>query len=231
MSRSILVVAAHPDDEVLGCGGTMVRHITNGDKVHVLIMAEGLTSRDNIREREKWAADLSELSRAAHEANEYLGVIELTLYDFPDNRMDNVDLLDIVKVVEAAVDKYQPEIVYTHHSGDVNIDHEIVNRAVITACRPVPGCPVKTILFFEVPSSTEWQAKGNQSSFIPNWFVDVGVSLDMKLKALEIYHCEMRPWPHTRSLQAVEHLARWRGSTVGVDAAEAFVLGRMLTHL
>lgn len=224
----ILIIAAHPDDEVLGCGGTIAKHVQNGDEVHVLILAEGVTSRDEVRERESRAGELSQLAQAAQGAGRILGVQSVELHDFPDNRMDAVDLLDVVKVVETAIDKYKPDMVYTHHAGDVNNDHRIVHQAVVTACRPFPGQCVTTLLFFEIPSSTEWQIAGVAPPFLPNYFVDISDCLDKKLKALKAYESEMRPWPHPRSLQAVEHLARWRGSMVGVEAAEGFVLGRKL---
>ncbi|WP_424096598.1 PIG-L deacetylase family protein [Moorena producens] len=225
---NILVVAAHPDDEVLGCGGTIAKHAHSGDVVNVLILAEGATSRNQARSREICQNELSELAKAAQTASRILGVSSVRLHDFPDNRMDGVDLLDIVKVVESAIDDFLPEIVYTHHVGDVNIDHKLIHRAVVTACRPVPQHPVHTLLFFEIPSSSEWQPPGSAPIFAPNWFVDVTETLNLKLKALEAYQSEMRPWPHPRSLQAVEHLARWRGASVGVEAAEAFIVGRQV---
>jgi LmbE family N-acetylglucosaminyl deacetylase len=227
-TMQILVIAAHPDDEVLGCGGTIVKHVQNGDEVHVVILAEGVTSRDKVRERESRVGELSQLARAAHEAGRILGVQSVELHDFPDNRMDSVDLLDVVKVVEMAIDKYKPDMVYTHHAGDVNIDHRIVHQAVVTACRPLPGQCVKTLISFEVLSSSEWQTPGSAPAFVPNYFVDISNCLDKKLKALEAYESEIRFWPHPRSLAAVEHLARWRGATAGVEAAEGFVLGRKL---
>ncbi len=223
---NILVVAAHPDDEVLGCGGAIARHVENGDQVHVLILAEGLTSRDDIRKRKRRQTELSELAQSAKQANMLLGVKSLVLRSFPDNRMDSLDLLDIVKVIENIITEYQAQIVYTHHSGDVNIDHQIAHKAVVTACRPFPGQSIRRLLFFEVPSSTEWQATGLASSFCPNWYVDVSDTLENKLRALRLYSSEMRAWPHSRSLEAVEHLARWRGACIGVQAAEAFILGR-----
>ncbi len=226
---NVLIISAHPDDEVLGCGGTIAKHVQNGDEVHVLILAEGVTSRDEVRERERRAGELSQLAQAAHEAGRILEVQSVELHDFPDNRMDAVDLLDVVKVVETAIDKYKPDMVYTHHAGDVNIDHRIVHQAVVTACRPLPGQCVKTLLFFEVPSSTEWQIPGSAPAFLPNYFVDISDCLDKKFQALKAYESEMRPWPHPRSLTAVEHLARWRGSMVGVEAAEGFMLGRKLS--
>ncbi|NEO50824.1 PIG-L deacetylase family protein [Moorena sp. SIO3I6] len=225
---NVLVVAAHPDDEVLGCGATIAKHGKQGDVVHSLILAEGATSRASNRDRSQWKSQLSALAVAAHKASEILGAASVTLDNFADNRMDGCELLDVIKVVEQAIDQYQPEVVYTHHSGDVNIDHRRIHEAVITACRPVPGHPVKSLLFFEIPSSTEWQPPGSAPIFAPNWFVDVTETLNLKLKALEAYQSEMRPWPHPRSLQAVEHLARWRGASVGVEAAEAFIVGRQL---
>ncbi len=225
---NVLIIAAHPDDEVLGCGGTIAKHILNGDEVHVVILAEGVTSRDKVRERESRVGELSQLAQAAQGAGRILGVHSVELHGFPDNRMDSVDLLDVVKVVETAIDRYKPDMVYTHHAGDVNIDHRIVHQAVVTACRPLPGQCVKTLLFFEVLSSSEWQTPGSAPAFLPNYFVDISNCLDKKLQALEAYESEMRPWPHPRSLEAVGNLARWHGATVGVEAAEGFVLGRKL---
>lgn len=229
MSRKVLVIAAHPDDEILGCGGTIARHTREGDEVHVLIMAEGITSRDSERNREAREEELSALRRAAREANQAIGVEQLTLDAFPDNRMDTVSRLDVTKRVERAIVGVQPEVVYTHHCGDVNIDHRRIHDAVVTSCRPMPGATeVRELMFFEVASSTEWQPPGSAAPFVPNWFVEISDHLKTKLDALRIYESEMRPWPHARSIEAVTHQARWRGATIGVGAAEAFVLGRRL---
>ncbi|MGY4532420.1 LmbE family N-acetylglucosaminyl deacetylase [Pseudomonas sp. TE3786] len=221
--QTVLVIAAHPDDEVLGCGGTIAWHAARGDQVHVAIMAQGLFSRGTPAEAEQAA-----LRTACENANAILGVTSLECFDLPDNRLDSLDLLDIVQKVEALVQRHQPGVVYGHWSGDVNIDHRLLHEAVVTACRPQPGHPVHTLLFFEVASSTEWQIPHSAPAFLPNWFNDISLTLDAKLRALEAYAMEMRAWPHPRSVRAVEHLARWRGATVGVDAAEAFVLGRRL---
>jgi len=225
---NVLVVAAHPDDEVLGCGGAIAKHIEQGDKVHVAILAEGLTSREDIRNRAANTKKLVELEYAAQRAHDILGTTTLELFDFPDNRMDAVDRIEVTKKVEVLVDKYQPQIVYTHHTGDVNIDHRIIHEAVVTACRPQPGHCVKTLLFFEVASSTEWQTPVSNIPFTPNWFVDISETLDKKLEALEAYAGEMRDWPHSRSIKALKHLAKWRGASNGVESCEAFSLGRRL---
>jgi len=226
--RRILVLSAHPDDEVLGCGAALARHARLGDEVHVVILAEGATSRDDRRDREERGEELTQLEAAARRAGAILGASSVTLCGLPDNRLDSLDLLDVVKVVEQQVELRRPEVVYTHHAGDLNIDHRIVHQATVTACRPQPGHPVRTLLFFEVPSSTEWQPPGAAPCFAPDWFVDATATLEVKLLALDAYRSEMRPWPHPRSVQGVEHLARWRGCSVGMAAAEAFVTGRHL---
>lgn len=227
MNNSVLVVAAHPDDEVLGCGGAIVRHVRSGDHVAVLILAEGYTSRiagrvSTNHDQEKVQA----LAAATRRACAILGVTEVALHGFPDNRMDGVELLEVVKVIEAHLSRLQPAVVYTHHGGDVNVDHRVAYQAVVTACRPQPAHAVKTLLTFETPSSTEWQPPFPGTAFTPNWFVDVSSTLPAKLEALAEYEAELRDWPHPRSIQAVEYLARWRGAMAGLEAAEAFALAR-----
>ena len=225
---SVLVVAAHPDDEVLGCGGTIARHADASDQVQVLIVAEGATSRQQHRSRLKSCDELSALAKAARKAGSILGAAGVDLLDFPDNRLDSLDRLDLIKRIEECIDRHQPQVVYVHHAGDVNVDHRRLHEAVVTACRPIPGHPVRRLLSFEVSSSTEWQPPGSSSAFQPNWFVDISDHWQRKREALKAYASEMRPWPHARSLEAVEHLARWRGAQVGVEAAEAFCLLRQL---
>lgn len=224
-TKKIAVIAAHPDDEILGCGGTIARHIAAGDEVHVLIMAEGETSRLHARNRENVSEKLDALGEAARRAHAILGTSSLKMLPLPDNRLDSLDLLDVIKYVEDFVEYFSPEIVYTHFPNDLNIDHRVVSEAVQTACRPIPNACVKTILFFEVASSTEWKM-AEMAVFTPNYFVDISNFLDKKLAALHCYQSEMRDFPHARSLLALESLARWRGATVGHFAAEAFMLGR-----
>ena len=228
MADSVLVVAAHPDDEVLGCGGTIARHADEGDQVQVLIVAEGATSRLQKRDRLQADEELSTLAQCAQRAGSILGAAGVELLDLPDNRLDSLDRLDLIKRIEQQIDQHQPQVVYVHHAGDVNVDHRRLHEAVVTACRPTPGHSVKRLLSFEVASSTEWQPPGSASFFQPNWFVDISAQWQCKREALEAYASEMRPWPHARSLKAVEHLARWRGAQVGVEAAEAFCLLRQL---
>ena len=193
-----------------------------------MILAEGATSRDAVRNPGNRIDELSALAKAAHSSGDLLGVTSVRLLNFPDNRMDSVDRLDQIKIVEEQIELIKPETIVTHHPGDINIDHQITHQAVVTACRPQPGESVRRLLVFEVPSSTEWQPPNTYPVFQPNWFEDVSKTLERKIQALEIYTEEMRTWPHSRSLQAVEHLARWRGSSVGYEAAEAFMLLREL---
>jgi LmbE family N-acetylglucosaminyl deacetylase len=225
-SRNVLVVAAHPDDEVLGCGGTIARHADAGDRVWVLIVAEGATSRQSKRDRAELVDKLSTLAHAAQAACTILGAMGVELLDLPDNRLDSLDRLDLIKQIEERIDRHRPQVVYVHHAGDVNVDHRRLHEAVVTACRPTPGHAVKRLLSFEVASSTEWQPPGSGPAFHPNWFVDISSQWERKCLALEAYASEMRPWPHARSIQSLEHLARWRGAQVGVEAAEAFCLLR-----
>ncbi len=224
--RSILVLAAHPDDEVLGCGGTIAKLADEGATIHVVFLADGVFSREGDAGLQK--AERAGRRSAAQKACDILGAKSVCFGDFPDNRMDTIAMLDIVKPIEVLLATYHPDTVITHHAGDVNIDHRRTHEAVVTACRPQCGHSVKTMLCFEIPSSTEWQLPGSAPVFSPNWFVDISKTLERKLAALEAYAEELRPWPHPRSCRGVEHLAHWRGATVGVDAAEAFMLGRQI---
>ncbi len=226
MTNAVAVIAGHPDDEVLGCGGTVARMALEGRPVHILLMADGETSRDVGSGQAVDPKRLAARNAAALAACKILGCASVELLGLPDNRLDGVELLDVVKHIEAFVQRYRPSTVLTHHAGDVNIDHRVVHDAVIAACRPQPLHPIKELLFFEVPSSTEWRPPGSGRAFTPNWFVDISSTLAKKLEALQVYKDELRVFPHPRSLKAIEALAQWRGATVGVEAAEAFFLAR-----
>lgn len=217
--KNVLVVAAHSDDEALGCAGALAKHIANGDSVSVMFMTNGVASRGV-------ADDTSRLS-AAELAMKVLGVSVVRQFDFPDNAMDSVPLLDIIKAVESVVDEVKPNIIYTHHAGDLNIDHTITHRAVMTACRPMPESPVKSILAFEVLSSTEWQSY-QESAFVPNYFVDITDYMDKKIEIVKCYQEEMRDVPHSRSIEHVKALMHHRGYSVGYLAAEAFMTIRLI---
>ncbi len=226
MSNDIIaVIAAHPDDEVLGFGGTIARHAEAGDAVHVLILATGLAARADDGASGDTSEDaIEELRARARDAATILDVGDIAFADFPDNRMDSVALLDVVKRVESFLDGSGATIVYGHHEGDLNIDHQIAARAVLTACRPLPGARVRRLFAGEVLSSSEYAAPADR--FRPTTYVDISATLARKCDALRCYAGELRDWPHPRSVEAVEALARLRGSECGLEAAEAFALLR-----
>lgn len=226
MNQTTLIVAAHPDDEALGCGGTMARLAGEGVNVHVAFLADGVGARPMTDGEHDRA--LEQRREAGRRAASILGVAEPRFLDFPDNQLDTVPLLELAQSVETMISELVPDTVITHHGGDLNIDHRLVHDAVLTACRPQAGCPVRRIWCFEVASSTEWQSPGSAPAFCPNLFIDIGATLQLKLEALDAYEQEMRDWPHSRSTRAVEHLARWRGASVGHEAAEAFMSVREL---
>lgn len=225
--KQVLIVAAHPDDEVLGCGGTMARLAQEGCEVHIAILGEGITSRHAQRD-EADAKHLSSLHQRAHEAGAKVGAKDVVLFKLPDNRLDTVPLLDMVKLVEDLIQKVQPEVIYTHHAGDLNVDHGLVNRAVLTATRPLSGQSVREIYAFEVPSSTEWAFHQLQPEFRPNVFVDVSRTLEAKIAGLACYESETREFPHPRSPEALRAIAARWGSVAGCRAAEAFELVRSI---
>ena len=217
MSKIILVVAAHPDDEVLGCAGTIAKHVASGDIVHVIFMTNGVSSRNESNHDAAMDRKI-----AAQKSSDILGVKSIQYFDFPDNKMDEVPLLNIVKLIENVIHDLNPRVIYTHHIGDLNIDHQIVHRAVVTSCRPLPGFCVKEVYAFEVLSSTEWQTPGHMI-FSPNVFVDISKQIKIKQDALACYAKEMHKAPHGRSAENSIRLASLRGNSVGVNYAEAFV--------
>jgi LmbE family N-acetylglucosaminyl deacetylase len=222
MTNCVLVVAAHTDDEALGCGGTIARHVEEGDTVYAVFMADGVTSRKGAVEE-----DFRVRGSAAEKAKEILGIKETFFLGLPDNRLDTIPLIDIVQNLELIIDRLKPNIVYTHHHGDLNIDHRITHQAVMTASRPTPSKTVKAIYAFEVVSSTEW-ATPVGDPFIANHYIDVSNHFLIKINALKAYQSEMRESPHSRSIEHVAYLAYHRGRSVGVNAAEAFMTIRVI---
>jgi LmbE family N-acetylglucosaminyl deacetylase len=222
--KNVLIVAAHPDDELLGVGGTVCRLVNEGVCVRAVILAEGLTSRGDKR-ADTDQAELEELQKDARAAAKEVGYTSIDFCGFPDNRMDEVDLLDIIKVVSSFVEKYHPDTIFTHHHGDLNIDHQRTCEAVLTACRPVGDYCVKRIYAFETPSSTEWNYR-YQEPFCPNVFFDVTDTLEAKIRGMACYRTESAVYPHPRSPEALRALGQYRGTNVGVKMAEGFVLVR-----
>jgi len=222
--KKVLVVAAHPDDELLGLGGTIRKLVNEGIEAHAVIMAEGITSRSDTRSDADKNA-LVELQRDAKAASLEVGYSSIEFCGLPDNRMDEMDLLDIIKIVSKYVDKYQPDTIFTHHHGDLNIDHRLTCEAVLTACRPVGEYSVKRIYTFETPSSTEWNYNYSEP-FCPNVFFDVTDTLEAKVRGMACYRSESTVYPHPRSPEALRALGKYRGSNVGCELAEGFMLLR-----
>lgn len=222
-----LIVAAHPDDEVLGCGGTITRLAGQGEEVHIAILGEGSTSRAHSRSQAEQES-VHRLAQASDVAAGRMGAHRVVRFGLPDNRFDTVALLDVVKLVEGLIVECSPSAVITQHGGDLNVDHRVTFRAVLAATRPLPGHVVKEVLAFEVGSSTEWSFQQFAPVFRPSVFVDITETLNRKVAALLAYEDEVRAFPHPRSPEAVRAAAARWGATAGVLAAEAFELIRMV---
>jgi LmbE family N-acetylglucosaminyl deacetylase len=219
----VLVVAAHPDDEVLGSGGTLIKHVKCGDEVFCLILGEGIMSRLGAEKKE-----IDKLRSASQKAGRIIGFRKSYFADFPDNSFDTISLLKITQKVEKYFRQIKPNIVYTHHGNDLNIDHQLTFQAVLTASRPCNIDYPKEIYAFETPSSTEWQVK-NGSMFSPNVYINIEDTINKKVTAFEEYKSEIRSYPHPRSRQGLKILAQYRGLEVGLKYAEAFCLIRKIT--
>ncbi|HIP02250.1 MAG TPA: PIG-L family deacetylase [Campylobacterales bacterium] len=218
-SKKILIVAAHPDDEVLGCFGTVARLIQEGYEAYTLILGEGKTSRDEERQVENKKDEIAILNNEILNANNAIGIKKVFVESFPDNRFDSVDLLDIIKVISKVKDEVNPDIIFTHYEHDLNIDHQITYKAVITATRPMQDECVKEIYSFEILSSTEWNYP---ISFSPDTYYDISHTLDSKIKAMKEYTSELCEYPHPRSLKGIELNAEYHGMRVGKRFIEAF---------
>lgn len=219
--KTVLAVVAHADDETIGPGGTLARHAAAGAQVHVLVLTDGESSRGKVSDEA-----VAERRQQCARACAILGVTEVHFESLPDNAMDGLPRLEVAKICERHIATLAPEVIYTHHRGDVNIDHVYASEAVTIAARAQPNCPVRRILHFETASSTEWQMPLHDQPFTPNWFVDISDHWAQKAAALAIYEAEMRAFPHSRSIPAIEACATWRGASVGRARAEAFMLVR-----
>jgi N-acetylglucosamine malate deacetylase 1 len=217
----ILTVAAHPDDETLGAGGTMARLAAASHEVHVCILTDGVTARHRHVELQQ---------ECAVRACEVLGVADVVFCGLPDQRLDSLPLLDVITPIEKCIGELRPDLVLTPYKEDANQDHRIAFQATLVATRPTPGASVATVLCYETASSTEWAAPFPASLFSPNLFVDISTTLPVKLDAMRAYEQtfagEMQPFPHPRSYRALEASSRKHGATAGVAAAEAFMLVR-----
>ena len=228
LSSRTLVVAAHPDDEVLGCGATMARISSNGGTVQTIFLADGESSRFLTSEidSKKVTKRIQDRKIAANSAAMILGSLPPKFFDLPDNRLDTIPILEIAKIIEQEMALFKPNRVITHFSDDINVDHRIVHEAVLIATRPQSEIRIREVICFELPSSTEWRPPGSGQIFSPNLFIDVKGFEDQKFAALKAYEAEMRPFPHPRSNEAIQALMNWRGATSNLYSSEAFVLAR-----
>ncbi len=229
-NKKILIVVAHPDDEILGLGATMHKLINEYNvTTKVIILGEGITSRNDTRDRHLFEKELQIHRNNTYNAQSTIGYHEVAIYDFPDNRFDSVDLLDIIKVIEKEKQLFLPEVIFTHHGGDVNIDHQRTFEAVITACRPMENEVVKTIITFETLSGTEWRSPTDPRHFLPNLFISfTDKNLSAKMNAMECYEFEKRLFPHPRSPEAIKIVAQRWGVAVGRALSEAFCVVRSI---
>jgi LmbE family N-acetylglucosaminyl deacetylase len=228
--NKILICVAHPDDELLGLGATVYQLVHQHQcEVKVVILGEGITSRADQRDRAQWEKELETHRSNIYAAQKMLGYQQLSLYDFPDNRFDTIALLDIIKVVEKEKTLFNPDIIFTHHGGDLNIDHQLTFQAVITATRPMENENVKAIITFETPSGTEWQAPSDPRKFSPNLFIEISEeALEAKIKAMECYEFERRKFPHPRSAEALKIKAQICGINVGRNFIEGFQIVKII---
>ncbi len=220
---TVVVVAAHPDDEILGAGATLAQHVDRGDDVHAIVLSEGASSRYS----DNGAIDLAV---AANRSAEVIGFASMRLMNLPDQRLDGMALIDVIQLLEPILVELRPETVYTHSTVDVNADHGVVSRAVWTACRPYAAPWLRALYAFETPSSTEW-LEPHQTAFHPQRYVDVEPTLQRKLDAMACYTTELREYPHPRSLRALRERASYWGSHVGLLSAEPFTVLRTIDRV
>lgn len=222
--KKVMIIVAHTDDEALGMGGTIAKHVKDGDNVSAISMTDGVGARAISKK-----SDIIERQKSAVISSQILAFEWLKSGSFPDNGMDSVPLLEIIHFIEDAKKKIQPDLVYTHSQADLNVDHRIVSNAVLTAFRPQPSEKCSEIRCFEIASATDYSHKSVTNTFYPNLFIDITAYWDAKFNSLKAYNAEMREYPHSRSFEGVKNLAQYRGNQVGLEFAEAFeVLRRII---
>lgn len=215
-----LIIAAHPDDEILGCGGIIKKYAKTEDFI-VVIMTGGAEGR--------YSGEMEEILRKnAEEANAIIGTKELFFESFPNQKLETVVLSDIIQTIERYISTFKPNRVFTHFANDLNKDHQILAEATFTATRPIVGQVVKEVYSYNVPSSTEWNMTDQSKIFLPNVFVDISSEINYKIEAMKKYPSECRAYPHPRSPEAIRVHANYWGLTGGLEHAEPFKLIRKL---
>ncbi|MHC1775880.1 MAG: PIG-L deacetylase family protein [Lentimicrobium sp.] len=221
MEKNILIVAPHPDDEVLGCGGVMAKFAGTGLKVYVLVVTRGTPKLYS-------AEKIDNIRREARNAHAILGVAETVFLDFPAPELDIISLAEISREIAEVIRKYNITDLYIPHRGDIHGDHRVVFNACLVAARPVGDCSVKSIFAYETLSETEWAPPFGDDAFIPARFVDVSTTFDKKLEAMKCFKSQLKQFPNPRSIETLTALSRFRGSTVGFTNVEAFMVIRII---
>tara|TARA_Y100000589_G_C27140465_1_gene624423 strand:- start:494 stop:1177 length:684 start_codon:yes stop_codon:yes gene_type:complete len=222
-SKNILIITAHTDDETLGMGGTIAKHKKNGDNIFAISMTDGVSSRNKFNQK-----DIKKRQNSSSKASKILGFTWLDNKNFPDNKLDTVPLLEIVKIIEKYKIEINPAIIYTHCASDLNIDHKLVCQATLIAFRPLANANWSEIRTFEIPSSTDYGHNSVTGNFNPNLFINIKDYWEKKSAALESYKNEIMQYPNSRSLNKIKILAEFRGGQCGLEKAEAFEIIRVI---
>ena len=220
MNNNILVIVAHPDDETIGCGATIRKHYDLGDNIYCVAFTNGIGARSY--KKLKLKNEVKKRKIYSQNAAKILGFKWINIYNYPDNQLDKISILTLIKKIEKIKEKINPKIIYTHSFNDLNIDHSIIHTATITAFRPQPHEVFSEIRLFEIPSSTDYNFYKKKNIFIPNLFINIKELWKFKEDALNVYKKEIRKWSHTRSLESIKNLSYYRGTSSGLEMAEAF---------
>ena len=221
--KRVLVIVAHSDDESFGCGGLIKKLSLKKNIVKVISFTNGISSRKNQKINE-----IKERKKSAINASKVLGFKWLAQYDYPDNELDKVSLLKIIQIIEGYKKKFKPHIVITHNFSDLNIDHRKIAEGTLTAFRPEPNEILEKFLTFEIPSATDFRVLKNKKNFIPNYFVNIEKFFATKIKAINCYKKELKPYPHSRSILGIKNLNKLRGNQSGLKYSEAFEIIRKI---
>jgi N-acetylglucosamine malate deacetylase 1 len=215
----VLVISAHPDDETIGAGGTLARHVAYGDDVYWCVVTQAYPPQ--------WSeAVIAEAARQVNEVQHVLGFRQVFRLGFPTVKLNTVPYIDLSSALQRVIDDVRPEVVYTLSADDINLDHRIVYNSTLVAARPLPGSSIKRLLCYEIAPTARFGLPAGSHGFVANVFVDIADYLDRKLEAMACYKTELHEFPHPRSLQGLRLLAEERGLSVGLRAAECFQLIR-----